>query len=138
MNSLELNDYARQIDSVNASARALVDTHTAEELIRQAPNGGWSVVECLDHVAKTVAAYTPIIRAAIDDGRQRGLTGEEPFRYGLLARMFLWILEPPVRMRVKAPALFAPRPQPEVRATLDAYLAGHAELGRLILLAFLF
>ncbi len=40
--SLELEDFARQIDSVNASARALVDNHSLEALTRPSTTGGWS------------------------------------------------------------------------------------------------
>lgn len=133
--SLELADYAGQLDSADASARALVENHSAEELARPAANGGWSPAECLDHVAKTVEEYLPVMRAALEEGRRCGATGEGPFRYGLLARMFLWVLEPPVRMRVKAPAQFVPRHQPDARAALDAYLARHAELRDLLELA---
>ena len=52
--SLELEDYARQIDSVNAEARALVANHSQAELTRTPANGGWSAAECLDHVARTI------------------------------------------------------------------------------------
>lgn len=135
MSSLELEDYARQIDSVNAEAQALVDAHSPAELTRPAPGGGWSAAECLDHVATTVEKYLPAIRKALEEGRSNGVTGEGPFRYGFLARTFLWALEPPVRMRVKAPATFAPRPQPDPAAALAAYLTQHAELQKVLLQA---
>jgi hypothetical protein len=135
LTSLELEDYARQIDSVNAEARALFDSHSPVELTRPAPSGGWSAAECLDHVAITAEKYIPVIRQALEEGRANGLTGEGPFRYGFLARTFLWALEPPVRMRVKAPATFAPRPQPDPAAALATYLAQHAELQKVLLLA---
>jgi hypothetical protein len=135
LSSLELEDYARQIDSVNAEAQALVDRHSPAELTRPAPGGGWSAAECLDHVATTVEKYLPAIRKALEEGRTNGVTGEGPFRYGFLARTFLWALEPPVRMRVKAPATFAPRPQPDPAAALAAYLTQHAELQKVLLQA---
>lgn len=135
MPSLELEDYARQIDSVNASARALVENHSMDALSRCPSNGGWSAAECLDHIAKTLEAYLPATRAALETGRAQSQLAEGPFHYGLLARMFLWILEPPVRLRVKAPAAFAPRPQPDVNAALNAFLAQHAELQELLPLA---
>lgn len=135
MSSLELEDYARQIDSVNAEARALVDGRSPAELTRPAPGGGWSVAECLDHVAITAEKYIPVIRKALEDGRANGATGEGPFQYGFLARTFLWMLEPPVRMRVKAPATFAPRPQPDPAMALSAYLTQHNELQKVLLQA---
>ena len=135
VSSLELEDYARQIDSVNAEARALVEAHTAAELTRPAPGGGWSVAECLDHVAVTAEKYIPVMRQALETGRAEGITGDGPFQYGFLARTFLWILEPPVRMRVKAPGAFTPRSQPEITAALCAFETQHGELQKLLLLA---
>ncbi|MBL8238829.1 MAG: DinB family protein [Bryobacterales bacterium] len=133
MASLELEDYARQIDSVIAAAQALVDNHSLADLTRPAPAGGWSAVECIDHIAVTLEKYLPVLRAALEAGKHS--KGEGPFQYGLLARMFLWVLEPPVRMRVKAPSVFAPRPQPEPQAVLRNYIARHNELQSLLLLA---
>jgi len=130
--SLELEDYARQIDSVIASAKALVDNHSQAELTQQTPAGGWSPAECVDHIATTLQAYLPALRTALNEGRKADLTGEGPFRYGFLARMFIWILEPPVRMRTKAPAVFAPRPQPDPASALNALVTSHEELRGLL------
>lgn len=93
------------------------------------------MAECLDHVATTAEKYLPVLRKALEEGRANGTNASGPFRYGLLARMFLWAIEPPVRLRVKAPATFAPRPQPEVAAALNAYIAQHDELQKMLLLA---
>jgi hypothetical protein len=131
--SLELEDYARQLDSVNAEARALVANHPVDDLIRPTPGGGWSAAECLEHVALTAEKYNLTIGAALDAGTE--LKGEGPFQYGLLARLFLWTLEPPVRMRFKAPAPFAPRPQPDLHEALTAFIARHDELQQLLIQA---
>ncbi|MBI2685821.1 MAG: DinB family protein [Acidobacteria bacterium] len=132
MPSLELEDYARQIDSANAAAKAIVDNHSSAELTKPTAAGGWSPAECIAHIAKTLEVYLPSIRAALADGRAQGLTGEGPFHYGFFARMFLWMIEPPVRLRTKTPTVFAPRPQPDVQPALDSYLRLHRELQRLL------
>lgn len=130
--ALELEDYARQLDSVNAAARALVANYPVEELTRAAAGGGWSVAECLLHVAVTAEAYLPVIGEALKEGRKAGKLGEGPFQYGLLARMFLWVLEPPVRMRFKAPGIFQPRPQPDLQEALDRFVAAHLAVQKLL------
>ncbi len=127
MRSLELEDYARQFESVNAEARALVANHEAAELTRPLGDGGWSAAECLEHVATTAAAYLPVLRVAVEAGRREGRHAEGPFVYGPMARLFVWAIEPPVRMRVRAPKLFAPRAQPELEATLESFLERHRE-----------
>ena len=133
--SLELEDFARQIDSVNASARALVDNHSLEALTRPSTTGGWSAAECLDHIVKVAEAYTPRIRAALEKGRRQGKLAAGPFHYLSQDRIKLWVLEPPVRMRVKAPAIFQPSLQPDIQTALNALLDRHAELQTLRQLA---
>jgi hypothetical protein len=127
MRSLELEDYARQFESVNAEARALVASHGEAVLTRPMEVGGWSAAECLEHVATTAAAYLPVLRAAVEAGRREGWLSDGPFAYGPMARLFVWAIEPPVRMRVRAPKLFAPREQPDVAAALEAFVARHSE-----------
>lgn len=133
MRCLELEDLARQIDSLNAQARAMVENHPASSLTTPTPNGGWSVAECLDHIAKTLDAYLPGLRTAVAENQSRKAEG--PFHYGLLARTFLWIIEPPVRMRVRAPTMFAPRPQPDIQSALTAFVESHNRLQELLPLA---
>ncbi len=133
--SVELEDYARQIDSVNAAARALVDNHSLEALTRPSTTGGWSAAECLDHFVKVAEAYTPRIRAALEKGRSQGKLAAGPFHYRFQDRIILWALEPPVRMRVKAPAIFQPGIQPDVQTALNALLDQHSQLQTLRQLA---
>lgn len=90
------------------------------------PEGGWSVAECLMHLNITSERYIPIIDEAMRALRERGLKPT-----GALHRDFVgWVLstmfEPPVRMKVKTPAPFAPArvdPMPEVLERFD-YLQG--------------
>lgn len=129
---LELVGYSSEFDSADAAVRALVANHSAEELTRRPANGGWTAAECLNHVAQTAGVYIPLVQAAIEDGHQRGLRGDGPFHYGLLARTFRWLTEPPVRVRVKAPSVFLPGELPGVDEALAAFLARHAELQALL------
>jgi hypothetical protein len=90
---------------------------------RPAPDA-WSIAECFDHLNVTAREYLPKLDAAISDAIRRGLFAEGPFLPSLLGRIWVWTLEPPPRMRVKAPRLFHPasgRPRHEVMAALRAY-----------------
>jgi len=128
----ELEDLARQLESVNAEARAMVESAAPEALVKQPEGGGWSVADCLAHLAQTVRLYNPKIEAAIAAGRKAGQTGEGPFNYGLLGKFFLWVLEPPVRMKVKAPPVFHPANGVTAQQALDDMLSQHAEMLRLV------
>jgi len=48
------------------------------------------------------------IERAIDQARERGLTGSGPFEYGPLERLILRETEPPVRHAMSAPKSFVP------------------------------
>lgn len=70
--------------------------------------GGWSVAEILDHVNATNRLYLERIGSAVAEAQASGLTGDGEFRISPLERLFVWMVGPPARMKVKAPAAFQP------------------------------
>jgi len=74
--------------------------------------GRWSIAKHLDHLITTWDRYQPPIQGAIEDGRSRGVQGQGPFRHGWFGNFFIRFLEPPPRMKVKAPGPFQPAPDP--------------------------
>lgn len=128
----ELEDLARQLESVNAEAIAMVDASTPEALVAHPAGGGWSAADCLAHLAQTVRLYNPKIEAAVAAAHKAGLKGTGPFSYGLLGKLFLWVLEPPVRMKVKAPPVFHPAKGVTAQQALDDMLTQHKEMLRLM------
>ncbi|HEU0122764.1 MAG TPA: DinB family protein [Bryobacteraceae bacterium] len=131
MNTLELIDYARQIDSANAELQALAAEYGEAGLCKPAAGGGWSAAECIDHVGVTLAAYLPGLRAAVAETR-KGKRAEGPFSYGLLAKLMIWAIAPPVRLRTRAPETFAPRPQPDVKTAMETWFSHHSALQKLM------
>lgn len=124
----ELEDLARQLESANAEAEALVAGHSEAVLERAGLNGAWSAASCLMHVADTAAAYQRTIRPVIDDGHSRGILSPGPYSYGVLAKLFIWAIEPPVRMRFKAPKVFQPEAGPTISSALATFCQRHREL----------
>ncbi len=125
-----------EVDAVEADARMLVTGLTFEQANWQ-PNGGlgWSVVQCLDHLAKInklyVEHFLPIVQRAADEetGPFRGLN---PSWFG---RMFVKSLEPPPKQKVKAPATVQPASSIAPADALDAYLRSHEAYRDLVTLA---
>jgi hypothetical protein len=87
----------------------------------------WSIGQCLDHLAVANRVYL--------EAFARGLAGAAPVRRegpiapGLMGRLFIHSLEPPVRkrFRMRAPARIVPgprRPSAEVLAAFVASLEG--------------
>jgi hypothetical protein len=102
----QLREMREGIEALTREARALYEEH-GEEKMEQAPaGGGWSAAECLSHLALTVKKYLPGIDGAIAKGREENIVAHGPFSYGWMSRMFVWMVGPPARMKVKAPKGF--------------------------------
>jgi hypothetical protein len=106
--SPQLEDVKRQLLEARERVHRLDDSVSAEDWGRRPAEGQWSIAECVTHLNTTSERYLPLMDAAMQDGRSRGLTGEGPFRTGWLAGLFLRLLEPPYRLRVKTPPAFVP------------------------------
>jgi hypothetical protein len=65
---------------------------------------------------------------AISEARTRGLTSCGPFRYGMIASMIIRSMEPPVKMKFKAPGIFKPRPQQSLEAVTQDFFAAQDEV----------
>lgn len=94
---------------------------------RQAPER-WSVGQCVEHLNITTERYLPVLTQKVSEARARGLVGGPPFTMGLLERAFFWMLEPPVKTRVKAPKAFHAPPDLPVEATIARWRTLHAQL----------
>jgi hypothetical protein len=73
---------------------------------RPAP-GAWSACENLLHLVATGRLYLPAIDEAVGQVRARE-TAPGTFKYSLFERFFIWMMEPPVRLKMKAPKHFTP------------------------------
>ncbi|MGC4086082.1 MAG: DinB family protein [Vicinamibacterales bacterium] len=98
---------------------------------RQSPER-WSIGQCIEHLNITLERYLPVLRSTIADARSAGRVGTGPFTLGLIERWFLSSLEPPARMRLKAPKSFIASPQLSPQTTLDRWDRLHAELAAVI------
>ncbi len=97
-----------QIDVVVMDATGLIDSLDEEALNRSPGQGRWSAGQSIEHLNITHRLALPLFKEAIAAGRAAGTLSEGPFSYGFLSRMMLRMVEPPVRLRIKAPAAFQP------------------------------
>lgn len=120
----EIDDYRLQFERLAREADALVSPLTDDQFNWRPVPGGWSVAECIDHLNVTARLYLPLIDEAIAEAIRRGLYGEGPFRHDLLGRLFVLSMEPPAKIKVKAPESFRPgalRARSEIMAAFGAY-----------------
>lgn len=122
--ALEVDDYRQQFERLAAEADALVAPLTEDQFNWTPAPGAWSVAECIDHLNVTARLYLPRLDEAIAAAIRRGLYAEGPFTHDLIGRLFLLSMEPPAKLRVKAPQSFRPgarRARSEIMAAFRAY-----------------
>lgn len=111
----ELDDYARQFREAREHASRLTRGLSQEQFNWRPAPGRWSVAECLVHLTVTATQICAKTRTAIARGRERGLTGSGPFRYGWLSQWFEASMEPPPRRRLPTAKVFEPTPGSDYR-----------------------
>jgi hypothetical protein len=120
----EIDEFKQQFERLAAEADALVAPLTEEQFTWQPAPGSWSVAENIEHLNVTARMYLPRLDEGIAEAMRRGLYGEGPFAHDPVGRIFVRIMEPPSRIRVKAPPTFQPGPRrsrSEIMAAFRAY-----------------
>lgn len=129
----DLQDYRRQIEAVSEDARDLLAGLSEAQVNWRPTAAHWSIAECLDHLTVTNRKLMEGIEAAIEDARSKGLTGRGPFRYGIIGNMVVRSMEPPAKIKFKAPKTFKPRPDQSLEVVARDFFETQNELQRLIL-----
>ncbi len=124
----ELEKIRRAIEAVNADVRKVTDDLSEEQLAWRPQPGRWSIAENLVHLNLGTQSYIPEFDRTIEDARARGLRGEGPFGVGLIGRLFVGYLEPPYRMKSKAPRMIAPLLQGTAKEAVQQFLRSQEAL----------
>jgi hypothetical protein len=95
---------------------------------RPAP-GGWSVAECLDHLATANRVYLASMREPAERARARGRLRRREARPGVLGGLFVHSLEPPPKWwsKLQAPRKIRPRPSPPLADSYACFKASQAD-----------
>jgi hypothetical protein len=98
------DEFSRNLEKAGKLATGLTD----EQFCWRPAPGAWSACENLLHLIATGRLYVPAIEKSVQQARtsESGTPGE--FRYSLFERLFIWMMEPPVRLKMKAPKHFTP------------------------------
>jgi len=120
----EIEAFRVEFDRLSAEADALVSPLDETQFTWQPSPGSWSVAECIEHLNATARLYLSNLDDGIADATRRGLYGEGPFTYNWIGRIVVGTMEPPARMKIKAPKAFHPaahRSRREIMAAFRAY-----------------
>lgn len=99
---------------------------------RRRPEGdAWSAAECIDHLNVSTESFVRKIRRAVEGGKVR--PGRDHEDLTLFGRIYLWLMEPPVRKRLPSPQNYVPAATtPPREVLLVRFERAHRELIQLI------
>lgn len=117
-----LDEIRSEVAAVSANAQKLCAGLTEEQLSWRPQPGKWSIAENLAHLNVTTQLYVPHIQRAVERARQRALNGSGAFDLGLIGNIFVSYLEPPFRIRTKAPKAIRPLLQGPASDALPQFL----------------
>lgn len=125
----ELLECRNQLEALDERAHALISGMMPAQLFWRPAPETWSVGECVLHVALTNRGMLPGIDRSIERARAKGLVGGGPYRHGRLGALFVRMLEPPGKMRVKTkPWAIPPVVQKTPSEVETEFRAAHAEV----------
>ncbi len=128
----QLTELCEQLRSNGMRAQTLVSkAGEARMAIRPKP-GSWSAAECLAHLTLSTELFLPVWRTAFVSARGAPTVSwsDGPIQNGPPRQRFLhWVLQPPPKIRVKAPAGLQPVAAAEV---LSGFLLSQAQLFNVI------
>lgn len=129
----DLQSIVDQIEAVERRADEVSQGLTDDEFFWQ-PDGGrrWSVAQCLDHLAAGVEVYLTALTPVIAEAKRQGVPRRHPARPGFFGQKFVNSLEPPVRMKGKAPNKILPRPKRTRDEIMTGFHGGHGAFRRLV------
>ncbi len=111
-----------------ARVRRLIDGLSDAQLLWRPSPGSWSIIECLHHLNATLASYRRPMRVTFERERQNAPLAPSSFRVGFIASKFAGILEPPYRMKVKAPGALLPPAEIEPAKVIAEFTRTREEL----------
>jgi hypothetical protein len=117
-------------DGIERDARALVTGLTEFAGAWRPDPDGWTVAECLDHLAIANHVYLGAMQPPAEEALARGARRRGPAHPGVLGRWFVRTLEPPVTSgsRRAAPEVIRPRHAPPLDDATGQFLASHNEV----------
>lgn len=130
----DLQSLLDQVEAADREGAALAAAVTDEQFHWQPLEGrGWSIAQCLDHLAVMNRFYGAAIQTGIEDAHRRNLKRSGPGRPGFFGRRFVQSQEPPVRWKMKAPAGMGPALEKSRDDVMRAYHDSHEFIRQLIM-----
>lgn len=120
----------RETESIVARALELAGRLDDKALYRRPAPGSWSIAECLEHLSVSAGKYARRGRKIVEEGNTRpaGRDGH----LSLFGKLYVWLLEPPARLKLPAPKPLRPQSAPPRAQLLEHFKQSHAAFLELI------
>ena len=119
----QLRDLRLQFQANSASARELCASISPENMLQRPSNHGWSMGECIEHLAITTRNYLELAdKAFLNAPRAAG-----PYKKDFTGRLLAWYLDPPYRRKDKTLPAYEP-PKLTAERVLPDFLASQEQL----------
>ncbi|HET9315568.1 MAG TPA: DinB family protein [Vicinamibacteria bacterium] len=122
---------AGEFRSAAEEARRLAEEFSPRELSQPPAPGAWSAADNLMHLAVASQALVPRMNRTLGKLADAGKRTDGRSRADWLGRLYAWWLEPPARLKFRAPRPFVP---PVGMAAVDALRVFLAEQERVLAL----
>ena len=128
----DLQAVLNELDRTDEDARQLVSGLSDAQLNWQPGPGGWSVAQCLAHLAQMNSVLTAALRTAVRQADKNSVMPRQPIQPGWFGRRFINQMEAPPRRKMKTPRQGMPKAYKSGEEILRAFIAAHGELRSLI------
>ena len=129
-NLLELVESEAQRNSATAKEFASLD----QSLLNWKPSSNqWSIAECLEHLAISMAAYKPILNRARTHGRERfPAVSAPPYRPTWMGGWLIRHVSPDSPKKLTAPRVFRPAGVSSISGSLDRFIKEQDEFMKFV------
>lgn len=127
----DLEAVQQEISDARHRGLDMIDSLTAEQINWRFAPGSWSIAECIEHMSVTNELYVAATQHALDSA-PASRASDGPVRYRWLESFLLRQLEPPVKLRFKAPSAFQPASDLRPEMLRQKWEASHNGIAQLI------
>lgn len=118
----QLDPLARELRELSQRVRRLAAETSEDTWTRRPEPERWSAAENVRHLSITTKVYLPTLRPVVENPRAPRLPAGGKLRGDVTGSLLKWMMEPPVRIRLKTTAAFIPgaaAPKQEVVAEFE-------------------
>ncbi len=131
----DLQKLKDEFEVVRSDAARLMTGITTDQFNWHAVQGQWSICECLSHLNVVNGLDVDELARAVIAARAAGWSSNGAFRYGVISSYFIRKMEPPVKMKFKAPAVYAPPAAQPPEVVVKEFSRIHTRLGEILSMA---